>query len=83
MCLVPDIVIKLSSPFVSLIMAFIEKKNILYVGGLDDAVTEEMLHSAFLPFGELKSIQLPRDFSSSMHSILSPLSICFVEYFAY
>lgn len=46
-------------------MAFIEKKNILYVGGVDDSVNEEILHAAFIPFGDLKSIQIPRDFSSS------------------
>jgi peptidyl-prolyl isomerase E (cyclophilin E) len=43
----------------------ITKKNILYVGGLDENVTEEILHAAFIPFGELKSIQIQRDFQTS------------------
>lgn len=50
-------------------MAFVEKKNILYVGGLDAAISEEMLHAAFIPFGEIKSIQMPKDFTSSIDSI--------------
>lgn len=41
------------------------KMNMIYVGGLDDAVTEEILHSAFIPFGELKSIQIPKDYQIS------------------
>lgn len=49
-----------------LAMAFVERKNILYVGGLDDAVSEEILHAAFIPFGDLKSIHIHRDASTSM-----------------
>lgn len=30
-------------------------------GGLDNAVTKEILHSAFLPFGDIAEVQLPRD----------------------
>ena len=33
----------------------------LYVGGLDDAVTLELLRAAFIPFGVLKDVQLPLD----------------------
>lgn len=39
--------------------------NMLYVGGLDDSVTEELLHAAFIPFGDLKSIQIPKDYKES------------------
>lgn len=46
-------------------MAFVERKNILYVGGLDDAVNEEILQAAFIPFGELKSVQVVRDFKTN------------------
>lgn len=42
-----------------------EKKNIVYVGGLDDAVSEEILHAAFIPFGELKSVQIPKNYQAS------------------
>lgn len=30
-------------------------------GGLDNAVTKEILHAAFLPFGGIAEVQLPRD----------------------
>ncbi len=41
------------------------KKNILYVGGIDGAVTEEIIFAAFAPFGDVKSIQIPKDFVES------------------
>ncbi|KAI8071021.1 hypothetical protein BC940DRAFT_295044 [Gongronella butleri] len=41
-----------------------EKKNILYVGGLDENVTQEMLYSAFIPFGDLVSAELALDHGS-------------------
>ena len=37
----------------------------LYVGGLADEVTEEILHAAFIPFGDLRSVQIPRDYSKN------------------
>lgn len=43
----------------------VNRKNILYVGGIDDNVTEEILHAAFIPFGELKTIQIPKNFAAS------------------
>ena len=33
----------------------------LYVGGLDEDVTEHVLRAAFIPFGNLKDAQLPLD----------------------
>jgi len=39
-------------------------KSILYVGGLDEIVDEKILHSAFIPFGEVKSIELPKDYTT-------------------
>lgn len=39
-------------------------KSILYVGGLDETVDEKILHSAFIPFGEVKSIELPKDYTT-------------------
>jgi len=36
-------------------------KATIFVGGLDQAVTKEILHSAFLPFGDILEVQLPRD----------------------
>ncbi len=37
----------------------------LYVGGLDEAVTLDLLRAAFLPFGNVKDIQLPLDASGA------------------
>jgi peptidyl-prolyl isomerase E (cyclophilin E) len=42
-----------------------KRKNILYVGGIDQAVTEEVLYAAFIPFGDLKTIQIPKDFAEN------------------
>jgi RNA recognition motif-containing protein len=39
-------------------------KRSLYVGGLDRQVTEEVLYAAFVPFGPLKSVQVPVDFQT-------------------
>lgn len=50
-------------------------KRTLYVGGLDEAVTEAILHAAFLPFGELKDINLPMNHQTGKHR-----GFCFVEY---
>jgi len=49
-------------------MAAKVKKNLLHIGGLADEVTEEMLHAAFIPFGDLRSVQIPRDYSKNNKS---------------
>ena len=36
------------------------KRTVLFVSGLEDSITEAVLQSAFIPFGPLKSVQLPR-----------------------
>ncbi|KAI9792440.1 MAG: hypothetical protein M1816_002324 [Peltula sp. TS41687] len=35
-------------------------KATLYVGGLDNAVTASTLHAAFIPFGEIVDVSLPK-----------------------
>jgi RNA recognition motif-containing protein len=35
-------------------------KATVYVGGLDNAVTAETLHAAFVPFGDIADISLPK-----------------------
>jgi len=52
----------------------------LYVGGLDDTVTEEFLHAAFIPFGDLKSIQIPKDYKESKINIVFFYPLCIVIY---
>lgn len=39
-------------------------KLIIYVGGLDDSVDDKILYAAFIPFGEIKSIELPTDLTT-------------------
>ena len=41
------------------------QQSILYVGGLAAEVTEEILHAAFIPFGDIKSIQISKDYVKS------------------
>ena len=36
-------------------------KCTLYVGGLDTLVTSDVLYATFIPFGEVKSVELPPD----------------------
>lgn len=36
-------------------------KTALYVGGLEESVTEATLHSTFIPFGEIKDVSVPLD----------------------
>jgi RNA recognition motif-containing protein len=35
-------------------------KATVYVGGLDNAISEQTLHSAFVPFGDIVDISLPK-----------------------
>ena len=43
------------------------RKKVLYVGGLEENVTEEILYSAFIPFGDLKEVNIPKDFTANKH----------------
>eukprot|EP00252_Welwitschia_mirabilis_P009329 TRINITY_DN2184_c0_g2_i1.p1 TRINITY_DN2184_c0_g2~~TRINITY_DN2184_c0_g2_i1.p1 ORF type:complete len:173 (-),score=37.00 TRINITY_DN2184_c0_g2_i1:170-688(-) len=43
------------------------QKNTLYVGGLAEEVTEEILHSAFIPFGDIKDVITPLDHATQKH----------------
>lgn len=42
-------------------------KTTLYVGGLESTVNEAALHSAFIPFGEVKEVSLPLDHATGTH----------------
>ncbi|CAM9118537.1 unnamed protein product [Chrysoparadoxa australica] len=42
-------------------MAAVGPRRILYVGGLEEKVTEEVVHAAFIPFGDIVEVQIPRD----------------------
>lgn len=42
-------------------------KRTVYVGGLAEEVTDQLLNDAFIPFGDLIDIQMPIDFSTQKH----------------
>jgi peptidyl-prolyl isomerase E (cyclophilin E) len=42
-------------------------RRVVYVGGLDDGVTEAALHAAFLPFGDIKDVSMPLDNATGRH----------------
>ena len=42
-------------------------KTALYVGGLESTVNESALHSAFIPFGDIKEVSLPMDHATGQH----------------
>ncbi|KAN0039236.1 hypothetical protein ACTA71_001430 [Dictyostelium dimigraforme] len=39
----------------------VNKKNVLYVGGISDEVTVDLLRAAFIPFGNINDVILPMD----------------------
>jgi len=50
-------------------------KKMLYVGGIDDAVTEQVLHAAFVPFGAVAEVNIPKDTATS-----KPRGFAFVRF---
>mmetsp|Transcript_63572 Transcript_63572/g.113126 ORF Transcript_63572/g.113126 Transcript_63572/m.113126 type:complete len:125 (-) Transcript_63572:54-428(-) len=43
------------------------QKRTVYVGGLEDQVDRKVLEAAFLPFGELKTVEIPVDMKTGKH----------------
>ena len=41
------------------------KLKMLFVGSLDSTVNEEILYAAFVPFGIIKEVHIPKDFQKS------------------
>jgi RNA recognition motif-containing protein len=39
-------------------------KRMLYVGGLSEEVTDQILKDAFIPFGDVLDVELPLDFQT-------------------
>lgn len=40
----------------------VASKRVVYVGGLADDVTQQVLRSAMIPFGNIKSLDIPMDY---------------------
>lgn len=45
----------------------VNPKRTIYVGGLDDQVTQDLLRAAFVPFGDILQINLPADQQTQKH----------------
>jgi len=45
----------------------VNDKRTLYVGGLEESVTEATLRAAFLPFGEVTEVNLPLEGNGQKH----------------
>eukprot|EP00326_Haptolina_ericina_P045180 CAMPEP_0181239084 /NCGR_PEP_ID=MMETSP1096-20121128/39728_1 /TAXON_ID=156174 ORGANISM="Chrysochromulina ericina, Strain CCMP281" /NCGR_SAMPLE_ID=MMETSP1096 /ASSEMBLY_ACC=CAM_ASM_000453 /LENGTH=115 /DNA_ID=CAMNT_0023334723 /DNA_START=70 /DNA_END=417 /DNA_ORIENTATION=+ len=45
----------------------VNDKRTLYVGGLEESVTEAIVQAAFVPFGELTDINMPLDNATQKH----------------
>ncbi|CAM9694887.1 unnamed protein product [Discosporangium mesarthrocarpum] len=44
-----------------------KKKTNVYVGGLEESVNEEVLHAAFVPFGDIVEVNIPKDHVANTH----------------
>eukprot|EP00923_Selenidium_pygospionis_P058087 GHVN01101915.1.p1 GENE.GHVN01101915.1~~GHVN01101915.1.p1 ORF type:complete len:162 (+),score=22.58 GHVN01101915.1:102-587(+) len=42
-------------------------RRTLYVGGLEESVTTEVLHAAFIPFGDIRTVEIPTQKESNKH----------------
>ena len=45
------------------VMAARNKKSV-FVGNLDKEVTDQVLYAAFIPFGPIKEVQIPKNYAS-------------------
>lgn len=48
-------------------MTELTEKYILYVGGIGEEIDKKILTAAFVPFGEVKSVDIPYDMTTRMH----------------
>lgn len=53
----------------------VNDKRTLYVGGLDESVTEATVRAAFVPFGDLTDVSIPLDAKTQKHK-----GFAFVQY---
>jgi len=65
----------MESTLVSVTGAGSNPKTTLYVGGLEETVNEAILHAAFVPFGDVKDVNIPLDHTAGTHR-----GFGFVEY---
>lgn len=62
------IIINLLTPYrTTLTYCFKIKIVIVNAGGLAEEVTEKLIHSVFIPFGDVVDINLPLDYETEKH----------------
>jgi len=49
----------------------IQSRRTVYVGGIADGATEATIRAAFVPFGPIKSIDIPRDYAKGAFLLIS------------
>lgn len=52
----------------------IQNKTLIYIGGIGQEITSELIHAAFIPFGDILEVQIPLDNSNI------PRGFAFVNY---
>ena len=55
--------------------SILASRRAVYVGGLADEVTPQLLRAAMIPFGNIKSLDIPMDYAKGVHK-----GFGFVEY---
>ncbi|TRY61340.1 hypothetical protein TCAL_08412 [Tigriopus californicus] len=43
------------------------QKKTVYIGGLSEEVTEDVIKAAFIPFGDISEVQIPIDYATEKH----------------
>ena len=64
-----DLCLSILHPPSSIFRERMKERNVLYVSGLAAEVTEEVLFAAFVPFGELRSVQIGRDYVRNVSKV--------------
>ena len=59
---------------------YVPTKSSVYVGGLEETVNEDILVSAFLPFGEIVDVLLPKDTETGVERTKSHRGFGFVQF---
>jgi len=52
----------LSSAKTSKAASTLQSRRSLYVGGLDETISDATLRAAMIPFGNIKAVDIPRDY---------------------
>ena len=56
----------------------LQSRRSLYVGGLEDSVTDTTLRAAMIPFGNIKSLDIPMDYQKGTNRGFG-FVVCFIK----